>query len=248
MTPDTDWLSAFPIQAATEAVEALRDAWQSLARSPLPHFNPKTKEPKLTKTLKIYVEDVLSRQRGLFGMWAAENPIGSVDPTTGAIIEERRTDIVYGWNEAGRSFELVFEFKRIGKQKRHRKHFLSEQGLGRFVTGIYSRRQPVAAMVGVLLDPQEDIVPALRKALEDVSLAGILRLRPSATGTPFTQPSLLFSAADFDTEHERDPDLAPTHGHIRVSHFFFAFGYPTSTSKVKTVPSTEGGEATKRSG
>ena len=234
MTSPDDWRSAFPIQPATEAVEALRQAWTELADRPRPSFNPNTKEDALTKRLKVYVEDHVAPQRGLLGMWSAEDVIGDIDPATGDLIQERRTDIVYGWNNEARGIRLVFEFKRLGRQKRHRDHYLRDQGLARFVTGIYSRRQAVAAMVGVLLDPEPDVVPNIRTALSDAALITDLRLRPTPTGEPIARPSTLFSAADFDTEHERDPALAPTHGTIRVSHFFLAFGYPTSTIKPKT--------------
>ena len=233
MTSTHDWLAAFPIQPAKEAVEALQEAWRELAERPRPEFNAMTKEPALTKRLKVYVENVTAPKRGLLGMWASENVLGDIDRLTGALTEERRTDIVYGWNNATQSLELVFEFKRMGRQKSHRTHYLRDQGLGRFVTGIYSRRQAVAAMVGVLLDPEPDVVPPLRKAFEDATLAAELRLRPTRDGDPLARPSALFATADFDTEHERDPGLAPTHGTIRVSHFFFAFGYSTSTLKSK---------------
>lgn len=236
MNSRADWLAAFPIQPATQAVEALLEAWRVLAARPTPNVNPQTKEPRLTKALKLYVENVTARDRGLLGMWAAESIFGRIDPETAEIIEERRTDIVYGWNDAVRSIELVFEFKRMGRQKSHRTHYLGENGLGRFVNGIYGRRQLVAAMVGILLDPEPDVVPALRKAFEDKGLAAELRLRPTPTGQPFDRPSKLFLAADFDTEHERAPDLASTHGTIHVSHFFLEFGYPTSTQS-QSVPS-----------
>lgn len=231
--PPMNWLAAFPIQPATEAVEALRQGWIELAQRPRPDFNPKTKESALTKRLKVYVENHVARERGLLGMWAAEDIIGDVDPVTGAMIEERRTDIVYGWNDAARSMKLVFEFKRLGRQKKHRDHYLQDQGLGRFVTGIYSRRQAVAAMVGVLLDPEPEVVPAIKTALEQAKLATTLRLRKTAAGLAYARPSEIFAHADFDTEHERDAALAPTHGTIRVSHFFFSFGYPTTTIKQK---------------
>lgn len=234
MTVAADWLSAFPLQPATEAVEALRQGWSELAARPLPDFNPKTKEAALTKRLKVYVENHVARERGLLGMWAAEDIIGDIDPATGAMIEERRTDIVYGWNNQTQAMQLVFEFKRLGRQKKHRDHYLREQGLGRFVTGIYSRKQAVAAMVGVLLDPESEIVPHIRDALGDTALATLLRLKPTAAGEPYARPSSMFTAADFDTEHEREPALAPSHGSIRVSHFFFAFGYPTTTVKPKS--------------
>ena len=231
--PLSDWLAAFPIQSATEAVEALRQAWSELASEPRPEFNWKTKEPVLTKRLKVYVENHVARQRGLLGMWAAEDVIGEIDPATGKLIEERRTDIVYGWNDDKQDFKLVFEFKRLGRQKRYRDHYLGSDGLGRFVTGIYGRHQAVAAMVGVLLDPEPEIVPYIRKALADPRLATSLRLRFTQGGKPFAKPSALFRCADFDTEHDRDPRLAPTHGYICVSHIFFRFGYPTTTAKPK---------------
>jgi len=238
VTSSTDWLAAFPLQPATEAVEALRQGWADLASRYRPDFNPKTKEDGLTKRLKIYVENHVARERGLLGMWAAEDIIGDIDPATGAMIEERRTDIVYGWNNDAQSMKLVFEFKRLGRQKKHRDHYLRDQGLGRFVTGIYSRKQAVAAMVGVLLDPDPDVVPPIRKALAEKALGATLRLCPTHAGEPFTRPSGLFAGADFDTEHERDASLAPTHGTIRVSHFFLAFGYPTTTLKEKAPKAT----------
>ena len=225
MTAPVDWLAAFPIQPATEAVEALLQAWSELSERPRREFNRKTKEPALTKRLKIYVENHIARQRGVLGMWAAEDIIGEIDPVTGVLVEERRTDIVYGWNDEVRELKLVFEFKRLGKQKRHRDHYLREEGLVRFVTGIYSRHQAVAAMVGILLGPEADIVPAIRKALSNQEVAKELKLRLTGAGTPFIQPSSLFTSAEFDTEHERDPALAPSHGHIRVAHFFLSFGY-----------------------
>ena len=184
-----------------------------LADRPRASFNPATKEDALTKRLKVYVENYTARQRGLLGMWSAEDIIGDIDPATGDLIQERRTDIVYGWNDDAQDMRLVFEFKRLGRQKRHRDHYLRDQGLARFVTGIYSRRQAVAAMVGVLLDPEPDVVPHIRTALTDAALRTALRLRPTPAGEPIARPSALFTAADFDTEHERDPSLAPTHGY-----------------------------------
>lgn len=233
--PPSDWLAAFPIQSATEAVEALHQAWSELASEPRPEFNRKTKEPRLTKRLKVYLENHVARQRGLLGMWAAEDVIGEIHPATGQLVEERRTDIVYGWNDQQRELKLVFEFKRLGRQKRYRDHYLGDEGLGRFVTGIYSRRQAVAAMVGVLLDPEDEVVPHIRKALAEPRMAISLRLRRASGGKPFAKPSTLFRCADFDTEHDRDSKLAPTHGHIRVSHIFLRFGYPTNTTKPKNT-------------
>ena len=51
-------------------------------------------------------------------MWAAEDIIGEIDPATRVLAEERRTDIVYGWNDDYQDLKLVFEFKRLGGSHR----------------------------------------------------------------------------------------------------------------------------------
>ena len=229
MDAASDWRSAFPLQSAVAASEALLQAWDDLASPPRLWFNPKTREPALTKRLKVYVQDHVARQHGLLGMWAAEDTIGDLNLTTG-VFKERRTDIVYGWNDDVSKFELVFEFKRLGKQKRYRDQYLGEQGLARFVTGIYGRGQAMAAMVGILLAPEPNIVPPIQAALSEKDVAAGLKLRDSARGRPYSEPSTLFPKASFDTEHYRDEALAPSHGYIRVAHFFVCFGedHPSS--------------------
>lgn len=232
MSAGPDWQTAFPLRPATDAVDALLDSWRFLAAVQRPHFHPGMKEPALTKALKAYVENVTARDRGLLGMWAAESVHHDIDPDTAELTHERRTDIVYGWNDAGQAIELIFEFKKMGRQKKHRDHYLLAKGLGRFVSGAYGRHQVVAAMVGILIDPEGDVVPPLQQALGDTNLAGLLRLRPTTAGNPYAEPSALFATAHFDTEHDRDPALCP--GAIRVAHFFLPFGYATSTLKAKS--------------
>lgn len=228
MTAEMEWLDAFPIRPATDAVEALCESWQVLTRVPRPGFHAGKREPELTRALKAHVEHVTARNRGLLGMWAAEAVINEIDPETAELKEERRTDIVYGWNDASTGIQLVFEFKKINRHSRSRQQYLGENGLGRFVTGMYSCRQPVAAMVGVLTDPPEMVVPALLKALSDKALASTLKLRSRSSGATYDRPSLLFAAADFDTEHDRSPEMAPAHGSIRVAHLFLAFARPAA--------------------
>ena len=231
MTESDDWFKAFPIRPATEAVKALCQAWNVLAKRWHHNFNDKTHEPKLTKKLKSHLADT-ARESGLLGTWVAEDVYVYEDPETGERIEQR-LDIMYCWNDSAQNLQLVFEFKRLGRSKQSRNQYLREKGLGRFVTGKYSRGQPVAAMVGVLLDPELDVVPPIRDMLAQKEIADELRLRRSADGTAIARPSELFDAADFDTEHKRDPSLAPPHGYIQVAHIFLPFGYPTTTRRPK---------------
>ena len=214
-----EWRSAFPLQTAIAASEALLRAWRDLASPQREHFNPSTKEPRLTKALTFHVRYVASHER-LAGHWVAESIIGKLNPNTAEIVEERRPDITY----LGNDFQLVFEFKRLKKGKGSINQYLGQHGLARFVTGIYSKGQAVAAMVGVLLAPETEIVPPIKAALDEADRAKALHLRGAAKGRPYTEPSTLFPKAAFDTEHDREPELAPPHGYIRVAHFFVNFG------------------------
>ena len=218
-----EWRNTFPLETATAASETLLEAWHHLASPKRQDFNSSTKEPALTKRLKVYVENVVAPERGLLGMWAAEDIIGELNPNTGELLEERRTDIAYGWNNDVMQFRLVFEFKRLRKGKRARDQYLGGQGLARFVTGKYSRGQAIAAMVGILLEPEAEIIPPIQAALAETVVATALRLRKAADGRPYTEPSM-FPKAAFDTEHDRNQPLAPPHGYIRVAHFFVRFG------------------------
>ena len=230
------WRAAFPIKPATGAVDAICQAWAELSAWPRPEFNPRTKEPALTKRLKIYVESHTARDHGLLGMWAAEDIIGTIVPETGKLDEERRTDIVYGWNDDSQQLKLVFEFKRLGKGSRYRSRYLGEDGLARFVTGIYGRGQPVAAMVGILLDPEPDVVPPIRRALTHARRVAQLNLR-MVDGRPWVRPSRLFRVADFDTEHDRETEDEDAEDPIAIAHIFLAFGYPPRMRQPTTSPS-----------
>jgi hypothetical protein len=221
----SDWQVAFPIRPATEAVEAMCESWRILAARRKSGFHPKLREPLLTRALKTHVENVTARERGLLGMWAAESVNNTIDEETAEITEERRTDIVYGWNDDNQSIQIVFEFKKMNAKARARGEYLGPNGLGRFVTGIYSPGQPVAAMVGILLNPFDAVVPPIRQALGEQATIANLNLRACDDGNIYQRPSLIFSVADFDTEHYRSPELAPRSGSIRVAHIFLSFGY-----------------------
>ena len=126
-----------------------------------PDFHPDIREPRLTRALKTHVERVTAPKNGILGMWATEAVYNEINVLTGTLINEHRTDIIYGWNNDTVGMQLVFEFKKLNRQASSRSHYLGEDGLGRFVTGKYSRLQPVAVMVGILADPKDDVGFAL---------------------------------------------------------------------------------------
>jgi hypothetical protein len=216
-TPATDWFDAFPLETATQAATAICKSWEILISRPL-NFNAKMTEPKLTKAIKIHVEQVTARAAGLLGMWAAENVIGVMDEAIGKVTEERRTDITYGWTDTQAGFQLVFEFKKLTRHAKSHAAYVGPSGMGRFVTGIYSKDQRAAAMVGMMIDSSSKVVPALIAAIE--SSASIAALKSVVVGGKVCKsPSALFSQAQFDTDHKRPP----SHGTIRIAHLLLPF-------------------------
>lgn len=226
MTAGLAWLAAFPQTQASQAVHAVCEAWTHWASKPREGFHPGIAEPLLTRVVLNHVERVVAPALGLIGFWGTECVENEVDPQTGKITKETRTDILFAWNDNTQAMKLVFEFKKLSCTGGSRSHYLGRRGLLRFVTGVYSRQQAVSLMVGVLVAPTKDAVPRLRKSLQTPAVAGGLNMMQLADGTWLRDPSDVFPGqVDFDTEHERDPKLAPAHGTIRVGHLFLHFGY-----------------------
>ena len=57
------WFDAFPLETAAQAATAICKSWKFLTSRPL-HFNGKMTEPRLTKAIKIHVEQATARGRG----------------------------------------------------------------------------------------------------------------------------------------------------------------------------------------
>jgi hypothetical protein len=221
------WLALFPRTAATQAVDALCVSWNRLADRYKPEFNHKTYEHRLTRRL-VFLLRSWSDDFGLMGHWGSEQEVGDINPDTGELIDPKRTDIQYQWNDSERKLELVFEFKKLNSQSNSRRNYAKE-GICRFVDGQYSKRQPVALMVGILTEPHGDCVPPLVKSLTRPAMKSQLSLRHTVDGKATYAPSTLFPEhAEFDTEHTRPPELGPTHGTIRIAHLFLEFAYPPS--------------------
>lgn len=200
------WLEVFPIQQASKAVDALTDGWQEMASRPKSSFNHETHEPDLTLVLTAYLRDVLYHKKKLLGYWTAEDNHGNIDFSTGKIFKRTRTDIGYHWHDDQENYSVVFEFKKLDRHERSRKHYYGESGMQRFVTGSYSKKHPLAFMTGILVDDWNACVPPLRASLQQPDIAGLLQMC-SIHNQLLQTPSVLFpTKAAFDTEHLRDRD------------------------------------------
>ena len=222
------WLDAFPLPEASDAVDAVVAGWVALAATRKKYFNRTTNERDLTDVLAAYLTDVMPNERKLPGQWGSENAKAKVNFATCEIKHRIRTDITYLWNDATTKIALVFEFKKLNSKAPSRRHYFGEKGMCRFVTGYYSVKEPLALMVGVLVEDKDSCVLPLQRALQQDRQAGKLEMCKH-DGKYLIIPSEVFSGrADFDTEHARTRDKAPAHGTIRMSHVFVEFGYPAS--------------------
>lgn len=228
MTDRDAWLTLFPVEQATAATDALVKTWNLLAAESKPEFNHKTHEHRLTRALVTLLRQTTD-QLGLMGFWGSEQEVADIDVSTGRVSNLKRTDIHYHWNGPSDRLELVYEFKKLRKTSRSRTVY-ADEGIRRFVDGFYSRGEPVAAMVGILIGTQTDCIDPLIRSLKQAATAKALNLRKTANGHPLYTPSALFpDHARFDTEHTRPPSRAPKHGTIRIAHVFLEFGYPLPT-------------------
>lgn len=240
MTAGLAWIEAFPLVEADRAVAALMQAWREMAAVEKPKFNPRIHEPKLTRVVRSYVRQRVAPQLRLPGHWGTEGVENTVDFETGEIYEEGRTDITYLWNNETTKFVLVFEFKKLSAQADSRRAYL-EDGMLKFVTGIYSDQEPLAAMVGILMSPRKQTVDALRRAIAQPPTAAALYACQDDDGR-FVMPASLFpDHADFDTEHLRAAAKAPAHGTIRLAHLFVDFPWfaPPAVGRGKRKPLLE---------
>lgn len=219
------WLALFPLEQATAATDALVAGWNTLAAEYRTEFNHKTHEHRLTRALVTLLRQT-SPGRGLMGYWGSEQEVGDIDIKTGRVTNLKRTDIHYHWNGESQRLELVYELKKLGDTSNSRRNYAKE-GIARFVDGHYSRSEPIAFMVGILVAERSQCIAALVKALKRPAMMTALNVRRTPEGEITYSPSVLFpDHADFDTEHTRPPDRAPSHGSIRIAHLFVEFGYP----------------------
>jgi hypothetical protein len=219
----TGWQAAFLAGHAPSAVEALQRGWQDLlARGT--SLSPTMKEPALTELLCLYLQSQSERDK-LTGLWGYENLQGDVTfgPKGEAKVTKRkRTDIRYFSNLESPALNLIFEFKKLSHGKSTRDKYAGEEGMLRFVTGEYSKRQPLALMVGILTMHPDDCIPPLTRFLNSADAKSLL-LMETVAGKQTRAPSSFFAHAHFDTEHVRPADRAPAHGTIVISHLFVDF-------------------------
>lgn len=215
---------------ATHAVATLHAAWNELVAASPATFHTGRTEPDLTEILCLYLKAIQQQSR-LTGLWAYEGRQGKLIRKAGGlkVVQRKRTDIQYFSNREDPVLNLIFEFKKLGRSKSQRDKYTGAEGMLRFVTGEYSIGEPLALMVGILVEHQDDCVPPLDEWLNSEEARELLRME-LVDGRQTRSPSDFFSTATFDTEHLRPRRKAPKHGTIVISHLFV--GFPGSSSHI----------------
>jgi hypothetical protein len=217
------WQNAFRQGDAPAVVRALHQAWTLLATVDSPDtFRVESREPELTELLCVHLRETKHKTK-LSGFWHYESQQGEtrrVSAQGKRVHKRKRTDILFTSDRCDPPLELVFEFKKLGRSKPRRDAYCGEEGMLRFVTGEYSKFQPLAVMVGILIEHRDDCLPPLIRFLDSAEAKTLLHLE-SVRGKNRHIPSRFFpDESPFDTEHLRPTDRAPAHGTIVISHLF----------------------------
>lgn len=232
MSARMDWLDAFPKEEAGTAVQLLCELWNELAATRAEGFTAAVSEPDLTFVLCEQLKDVAKPRAKLRGRWGQECQGGVVDPKTLRIGRRFRTDIEYFTDRYDPALRLIFEFKKLSDTETTRGKYCGESGMWRFVTGDYSIGDPVALMVGILMDEDEPTVTGLRRAFDLPKVREPLAMIKIDQDSYFHDPSSLFPRhARFDTDHMRDQAKSPAHNSIRIAHVFLGFPDPPRIPK-----------------
>ncbi|MBI5460781.1 MAG: hypothetical protein HY941_01170 [Gammaproteobacteria bacterium] len=215
------WQQAFPFDEARRAATFLVETWKRVAPAQPRNFNPRVREDKLTELLATFVENWSVTEGHLTGQWSHEHRKAILGNDDGKIIKRIRKDITYFSNAAKVRLTLVFEFKKLRDSKDSFRAYEGGDGMRRFVDGYYAAAEPLAMMVGMVIGDRRSCVAALRRSLMQADVRDTLCMVSTSKGDYLRDPSGMFPhLADFDTEHNRPPKQAPTHGTTMLSHIF----------------------------
>lgn len=232
MNARTDWLNVFPKEEAATAVQLLCELWNELAATRAEGFIATVSEPDLTFVLCEQLKDMAKPRAKLRGRWGQESQGGLIDHRTLRITARFRTDVEYFTDRYDPALRLVFEFKKLSDNETTRSKYYGDSGMRRFVVGNYSIGDPVALMVGILMQEDKPVVTGLRSALELPEVREPLAMIKTDRDSYLHDPSTLFPHhARFDTDHTREPGKAPAHQTIRIAHVFLGFPDPPPTPK-----------------
>jgi hypothetical protein len=220
--PRDPWGELFPVEEAKRATQFLVDTWHAVTAKAPQNFDRRQKEPQLTEQFWWYLDQLAESEGKLLGLWSYEKPRLEYDPVTRQKKKRIRQDIEYFSNAGRLRLSLTYEFKKLKADGDSWRAYQGKDGMRRFVDGYYAKQQPVAAMVAMTLDDTNRCIDGLRRSLLIDGTRDSLKMLPDRAGRYLREPSQVFSAAAFDTEHKRPLDQAPPQGATTLAHLFLA--------------------------
>ncbi|MDE1892635.1 MAG: hypothetical protein KGI13_09105 [Betaproteobacteria bacterium] len=222
---DEKWQAAFGRQTSVEKIlDYVVTSWVELQKHPPADMNFSEPEPRITKFFTVHLFKN-AKANGITGIFIPEHPVADIVETKQELDKRGRTDITYYSDRIDPALQFVFEFKKLkptpwGKASRLK---YAEDGIIRFVDGIYGRGADLGFMVG-LVDHECDAKPvaeALKRRIQGDDLSRFLRIIHNEQGDKITSPARTFKICTFETYHARDhvkdsPDIVL--GHLILSH------------------------------
>ena len=220
------WRLAFPAEPRSEIVHEMLHIWAIGCREQPQKYSSKRREESLTEELWMLLEQ-FKAVSGLNGKWTYEDRDARV--IKNGQISRIRKDITYFSNRLEDAnpgpLYLIFEFKKIARNKLSA--YKNERGMRRFVDGDYAVKLPLAFMVGMVLDDKKETSTSLKRSLNNQGSRQVLHMVPDAN-SHYVRPSPdMAEVVEFETEHNRPPDLAPEGGTITLGHCFIDFPQET---------------------
>lgn len=212
------------MEEAQRAAKFLHDTWETLVATRPKGFHRKLRENKLTEKLHFYVNSLSQNEGRLTGFWVNENTdldLDNPESEDPQVVNRIRKDITYKSNANKVRLDLIFEFKKLSSKGDSWKEYRGVNGMRRFVDGTYARGEPLAMMVGMLMDNRDICLEGLKRSLLTKGHLADLCMVPFADSKYLCEPSTAFpGVAQFDTEHNRPLKEAPSHGTMLLSHMF----------------------------
>lgn len=220
MSLSSNWRLVFPYEDTRQVVALVQKTWDSLVARQIPQFNPDSHEPHLTQFLQSVLK-VEKIDAGLTGDFSAEVHVSDADLKTGKMKNRGRADIRYFSDRV--NLDLTFEFKKLNSTSGSIKKYYGKDGMMRFVSGKYSRDQPLALMVGLISNNPETCISKLKSAIVKKKTAEELKLAELEPGKWLEDPTKeLPPHVRFDSRHSRAHlDGRPD---IMLCHLFLLYG------------------------
>lgn len=216
------WDDLLPMDEISLAAKHVVKVWAHVSKKKPDSFKYSIDEPKITEHLHEYLVK-LSSESGLSGFWINEAQRSFHSDDGKKLLARIRKDITYYNNLSGTRIELIFEFKKLSGSNKNA--YRGKHGMQRFVDGYYGIGQPLAIMVALVKENITGTIEALNRSLSQKGIQTELKMVHDKSGNYIRRPSnVLLGIAEFDTEHRRPPEKAPSNGTTTLAHIFLGFG------------------------